>query len=67
MQLRSDLLNLVELALDIPLSEQEEAAIEIQARYVVGIGAHSELENLKQLKIRALIAGRVNKIKEGNG
>ncbi len=66
MQLQGDLLNLVELAMDIPLNQEEEEEVDRYAKYILDIGSHSELENLKAIKVRALVAQKVNKTKEDN-
>lgn len=61
-RLNDDLLNLVEVALDAPMTQAELAAVEIMA-----LQTHlddKEFHNLKQIKIRVLIAQRVNKLKE---
>lgn len=65
-QLTQDLVNLVEVALDAPMTKLETEAVEAMARAIVGGESKLEMDNFRQLKVRLLIAKRVNEIKEGH-
>lgn len=69
--LSQDLLNLCAVALDAPLTKLEQEAVEALALNVANGPPELEMDNLRQLKVRLLVASKVNKIKEeranGNG
>jgi hypothetical protein len=56
--------NLIEVALDAPLNDDDIVVIDAIAQEILQEGPEDELEQLKSIKVNLLIAERVNKLKE---